>query len=76
MIAFIDDHRGTHGVEPICKDLPIAPSTYHAHVAKRRNPAKLSMTSAIGRGLVSSDHRYTPGRGETRSLSDYSMLLA
>ena len=42
MIAFIDDHRGTHGVEPICKVLPIAPSTYHAHVAKRRDPAKRS----------------------------------
>jgi putative transposase len=27
MIAFIDDHRGAHGVEPICKILPIAPST-------------------------------------------------
>lgn len=42
MIDFIDDHRGAHGVEPICKVLPIAPSTYHAHVAKRRDPAKLS----------------------------------
>ncbi len=42
MIAFIDDHCGAHGVEPICKVLPIAPSTYHAHVAKRRDPAKLS----------------------------------
>ena len=42
MIAFIDDHRRAHGVEPICKVLPIAPSTYHAHVAKRRDPAKLS----------------------------------
>ena len=26
------------GVEPICKALPIAPSTYHEHVARRRNP--------------------------------------
>jgi putative transposase len=42
MIAFIDDHRGAYGVEPICKVLPIAPSTYHAHAAKRANPAKLS----------------------------------
>ena len=42
MIAFIDDHREAHGVEPICKVLPIAPSTYHAHVAKRADPAKLS----------------------------------
>jgi len=40
MIAFIDDHRGAHGVEPICKVLPIAPSTYQAHVAKRRDPAR------------------------------------
>lgn len=32
MIAFIDDQRGAHGGEPICKVLPIALSTYHAHV--------------------------------------------
>jgi transposase InsO family protein len=42
MIAFIDDHREAHGVEPICKVLPIAPSTYHAHAAKRADPARLS----------------------------------
>ena len=42
MIAFIDDHRDAHGVEPICKVLPIAPSTYHDHAAKRRDPTKLS----------------------------------
>ena len=42
MIAFIDDHREAHGVEPICKVLPIAPSTYHAHAAKRTDPARLS----------------------------------
>lgn len=42
MITFIDDHRETYGVEPICKVLPIAPSTYHAHVAKRADPEKLS----------------------------------
>jgi putative transposase len=42
MIAFIDDHREAHGVEPICKVLPIAPSTYHEHAAKRADPTKLS----------------------------------
>ena len=42
MIAFIDDHREAHGVEPICKVLPIALSTYHAHVAKRVDPSRLS----------------------------------
>ena len=43
MIAFIDDHRQVYGVEPICKVLPIAPSTYHAHVARRADPGKSSM---------------------------------
>ncbi len=42
MIAFIDDHREAYGVEPICKVLPIAPSTYHAHAAKRADPTRLS----------------------------------
>jgi transposase InsO family protein len=41
MIAFIDDRREVYGVEPICKVLPIAPSTYHDHVARRRDPARL-----------------------------------
>ena len=38
MIGFIDDYRGAHGVEPICRVLKIAPSTYHAHAARRRRP--------------------------------------
>jgi putative transposase len=42
MIAFIDDHRAVYGVEPICKVLPIAPSTYYDHAAKRADPGKLS----------------------------------
>ena len=40
MIAFIDDHRGIYGVEPICRVLPIAPSTYRAHAARRADPGK------------------------------------
>ncbi len=42
MITFIDDHRKAYGVEPICKVLPIAPSTYHERQAQRRDPARLS----------------------------------
>jgi putative transposase len=41
MIAFIDEHRAVHGVEPICRVLPIALSTYHAHAARRADPGKL-----------------------------------
>lgn len=42
MIAFIDDHRDAYGVEPICRVLPIAPSTYHERVAQRQDPTRLS----------------------------------
>jgi transposase InsO family protein len=42
MIAFIDEHRGVYGVEPIGRVLPIAPSTYHAHAARRADPETLS----------------------------------
>ncbi len=37
MIAFIDHYKGAHGVEPICRELPIAPSTYYA--ARSRPPS-------------------------------------
>jgi putative transposase len=43
MIAFIDDDRAVHGVEPICRELAIAPSTYHAHVVRRADPSKVSV---------------------------------
>ena len=42
MITFIDEQRAIHGVEPICKVLPIAPSTYHERVAQRRDSLRLS----------------------------------
>lgn len=42
MIAFIEHHREAYGVEPICKVLPIAPSTYYDHAAKRRDPTRRS----------------------------------
>ena len=51
MIAFIDDNRVAYGVEPICKVLPIAPSTYHDHVAKRVDPGKLSARAKRDRAL-------------------------
>jgi len=38
MVNFIDEHRGIYGVEPICRVLPIAPSTYYEQEARRKNP--------------------------------------
>ncbi|MBJ7414382.1 MAG: IS3 family transposase [Niveispirillum sp.] len=42
MVSFIDAHRDAHGVEPICRVLPIAPSTYYSHLAGRSDPKRLS----------------------------------
>jgi putative transposase len=52
MIAFIDEERGAYGVEPICRVLPIAPSTYHAHVARRVDPTRLSARAKRDDGLM------------------------
>lgn len=42
MISFIDEHRSVLGVEPICRLLPIAPSTYYEVIAKRTDVGRLS----------------------------------
>ena len=41
MIAFIDDHRQAHGVEPICTVLPTAATTCCAHAGRRADPGML-----------------------------------
>ncbi|MFJ1312206.1 IS3 family transposase [Ciceribacter sp. T2.26MG-112.2] len=42
MISFIDEYRAVFGVEPICRLLPIAPSTYYENIAKRLDVDRLS----------------------------------
>ena len=44
MIAYIDRHKDRFGVEPICRVLPIAPSTYHH--ARRRPPSARAVRDA------------------------------
>jgi transposase InsO family protein len=41
MVSFIDEHRAEHGVEPICTQLPIAPSTYYECKAREADPSRL-----------------------------------
>ena len=40
MVAFIDENRDEYGVEPICRTLTIAPSTYYEHDVRRRRPER------------------------------------
>ena len=43
MVAFIDAHRAAYGVEPICAQLPIAPSLYYERKAREAEPARLPL---------------------------------
>jgi putative transposase len=45
MVSFIDDNREVFGVEPICKVLQVAPSTYYA--AKRRPLSARAIRDAV-----------------------------
>ena len=45
MVHFIDDHKNYYGVEPICRVLPIAPSTYHRAKDLEYYPEKRSLRS-------------------------------
>ena len=41
MVQFIDTHRETYGVEPICREVPIAPSTYYEQKVRQADPSQL-----------------------------------
>ena len=41
MVSFIDTHRTKYGVEPICAQLPIAPSSYYEYKVREVNPERL-----------------------------------
>jgi len=41
MVSFIDMYRDQYGVEPICCQLPIAPSTYYLHKNREFDPTKV-----------------------------------
>jgi putative transposase len=47
MIFFIDAHRSVLGVEPICRLLPIAPSTYYQRTDVDRLSARARRDSAM-----------------------------
>ena len=48
MVAFIDAHRETYGVEPICALVPIAPSTYSERQARQVDPTRRSARARPG----------------------------
>ncbi len=51
MVDFIDEHREAYGVEPICRELPIAPSTYYRAVDLNTHPEKRSKRAKTDESL-------------------------
>ena len=65
MKAFIDAHRDVYGVEPICRVLPIAPSTYYAHAARKADPELRSQRAKTDAVLVPEVERVWKESGPT-----------
>ena len=55
MNAYIDAHRDAYGVEPICRVMAIAPSSYYA--AKSRPPSARSVSDATLADVIGRVHR-------------------
>ena len=55
MIAYIDAFKEQFGVEPICEQLPIAPSTYYA--AKSRPPSARAIRDEVLKPEIRLVHR-------------------
>src|SRR4029453_500526 len=55
MVRFIDAHRTVYGVEPICRVMPIAPSTYFRYKLLERDPSR-ALGARIGRCGPARDH--------------------
>ena len=55
MVSYIDDHKDRFGVESICRQLPIAPSTYYEYKA-REYKAEVIRTRGPWREIDAVEH--------------------
>jgi len=51
MVSFVDAHRAAYGVEPICRQVPIALSTYYEYKAREADPDRLPDRTKRDRSL-------------------------
>lgn len=58
MIRFVDENKHDFGVEPICKEMQIAPSTYYAAIS--RHSAKRSKTDEETVVKITDVHKKNP----------------
>jgi len=83
MVTFIDQHRTIYGVEPICRVLPIAPSTYFRHKRLARDPTRRSTRAqrdevlrAIIRRIWTENHQVYGPRKVWRQMGREGLRVA
>ncbi len=54
IVEYIDAHKDAFGVEPICRELQVAPSTYYA--AKTRPPSQRTVGDAELSAVITAEH--------------------
>jgi putative transposase len=54
IVEYIDEHKARFGVEPICRELQVAPSTYYA--AKARPPSARAVADAALTEVITAEH--------------------
>ncbi|PSJ16040.1 IS3 family transposase [Nitrosomonas supralitoralis] len=57
MKVFADKHKARYGVEPICRQIQIAPSSYYEHKVRDRDPDRLADRIKLDKGLESDIQR-------------------
>ena len=57
MVSFIDTHQASHGVEALCRQLPLSPSTYYEHKAREADPERLPARAKRDQVLSVEVHR-------------------
>jgi putative transposase len=55
MSRVVDAHRGEFGVEPICRVLDLAPSSYYAVKERERDPSKRAVRDRVLLGEIPQD---------------------
>jgi transposase InsO family protein len=78
MIRYIDEHKAEYGIEPICAQLPIAPSTYHASRSAPRSARTVRDAGLEGeiRRVFEENYRVYGARKVWRQLNREGFTVA
>ena len=70
IVRFIDEHRDVYGVEPICGELPIAPSQYYEWKRREREPERCPARTRRDAQLIPEVQRVYSESGDRQFVAD------